>query len=331
MSDYVVPGFRFGSATAGLKESGGPDMALIVADQPAAAAGVFTTNRVAAPSVRLTRARLRAGRAQAVIVNSGNANVATGEHGERATREITAALAQELRIDPELVLMSSTGIIGRRLPTERMKETLPSLIVGLRPDGLPSFARAIMTTDTRAKLVQREGTVGGARVRVAACAKGAGMIAPNMATMLAYIVTDAAAEADALQDILRAALPSTFNAITIDGDMSTSDTVLLLASGRAGNRKAADGNKEEDELASIVTKVMETLALEIVRDGEGATKFVTVRVAGAPTDECARAIARAIAESVLVKTMLFGGLANWGRVLAAAGRAGPGADFDPDL
>jgi len=328
MSDHAVAGFRFAAGTAGLKESGKPDVALIAADEAVPAAGVFTSNRVVAPAVRVTRERVASGPIRAVLVNSGNANVCTGPAGLACTKDLTSKLADALGETSERIAMGSTGIIGRPLRAERIEAKLPELVGGLSPDAVPAAAEAIMTTDTAPKVATRTGDVGGRTVRVTGIAKGAGMIAPNMATMLSYLVTDAAAPAGVLKRLLTDALPTTFNAVTVDGDMSTSDTVLLLASGRAGGDPVAPDTDAERALGTLVRGVMEELAIAVCKDGEGATKFVTVRVTGAPSTEGARAIARRVAESLLVKTMFFGGLTNWGRVVCAAGAAG--VDFDPD-
>jgi glutamate N-acetyltransferase/amino-acid N-acetyltransferase len=322
-----VRGFRFAGVTAGLRiEPGRKDLGVIVADGPVAAAGAFTTNRVKAAPVILAQERVRGGRVRAVAVNSGSANCFTGKAGLRLARDSCMALAAAIGCDPELVIPGSTGVIGHLYDLERYRAGIVDALAALNEHALEDFARAIMTTDTHPKIASAKLRVGGAEVTIAGCAKGAGMVEPKMATMLAFIVTDAAARAPQLRAILKNMLPSSFNAITVDGDMSTNDTLLLLASGAAGNRVLA--GRDLANLERAIGEVASTLARELVRDGEGATKLVVVEVRGARTQPDADRIAREIANSPLVKTAFFGCDPNFGRIVMAAGKAGVTLDLD---
>jgi glutamate N-acetyltransferase/amino-acid N-acetyltransferase len=319
------PGFTAAGTAAGVKKNGSKDLGLIVSDPPAAAAGVFTRNRVQAAPVRLCRERIRGGLCRAVVVNSGNANCLTGEAGDRHARRMAQAAAAALGAAAEQVLVASTGVIGEPLPIERIEAALPALVRRLSPEGIADFAEAIMTTDRVPKVVSRQGRVDGRGFTVTGVVKGAGMIRPDVATMLAFILTDVQAAAPALKELLAAAADRSFNRITVDGDTSTNDTVLLLANGRAAVDIAAAPARAE--FGRVLEEVALALAKWVVKDSEGATKLVEVVVRGAPDAAGARKVAEAVAHSPLVKTALFGEDANWGRVLAAAGRAG--VDFDP--
>jgi glutamate N-acetyltransferase/amino-acid N-acetyltransferase len=321
----AAKGFSASGVACGIKESGDPDLALVFSDRIAAAAGVFTTNQVKSPAVLLDQARVASGRAQAMIINSGNANTCTGEQGRRDTDEMADFTAAILGIPRELALVASTGIIGKPLPMDAVRQGITDACGALKPDGGPQAARAIMTTDTRPKQVALEMTFDGKSVRMGGMAKGAGMIRPNLATMICIITTDAAIGALELDLDLRWAADRSFNCITIDGDMSTSDTVIAFANGASGAqvRKEDDRRKFQRALDFVCAR----LAREIVADGEGATKVIQVHVSGVAEYEQARRIAMAIANSPLVKTALYGCDPNWGRVLAAAGAAG--VEFDP--
>ena len=322
-----VKGLRFAGVTAGLRsEPGRKDLGIIVAERPIAAAGVFTTNRVKAAPVVVAHERIRRGRLQAVAVNSGSANCFTGRAGVKLARDSCAALASGLGCAPELVAPCSTGVIGHLYQLEKYRAGIRAALAGLSADGLGDFARAILTTDTRPKTASVRMRLGGAEVTIAGCAKGAGMIEPKMATMLAFIVTDATVRPPELRRTLADALPSSFNAITVDGDMSTNDTLLLLASGDAGGRELR--GRELSAFRSAVTAVAEALSRELVRDGEGATKLVTVEVRGARRAADAERIARQIANSPLVKTAFFGCDPNFGRIAMAAGKAGVALDLE---
>lgn len=322
-----VRGFRFAGVEAGLRnEPNRRDLGLIVADRPAAAAGVFTTNLVKAAPVLVAREHLANGRLQAVAVNSGSANCFTGKAGVKLARQSCAALAGALGCGPRMIAPCSTGVIGRLYDLEKYRAGIGNAAAALSADGLGDFAAAIMTTDTHPKVASTAVKVGGAEVTIAGCAKGAGMIEPKMATMLAFIVTDAAVAPPRIRSILKSILPRSFNAITVDGDMSTNDTLLLMASGAAGHR--ALGGRELAKFEGAVADVAAALARELVRDGEGATKLVDVEVRGARSGSDAEKIARAIANSPLVKTAFFGCDPNFGRIAMAVGKAG--ARFNPD-
>jgi glutamate N-acetyltransferase/amino-acid N-acetyltransferase len=323
-----VPGFRFAGVRCGLKESGKRDLALIVSDRPAVAAGAFTTNLVQAAPIRIGRERVRAGRVQAVLVNSGNANAYTGRSGEAVAREMTRLAAEGLEIAEELVVPSSTGRIGVPLPRARVRRGVRSLVRAVHPDGFHDALEGMMTTDAFPKYAVDRCELNGREITVAGMAKGAGMIAPHMATMLAYVLTDARVSRAALARVLRSALPQSFNAIVVDGDMSTNDTVLLLANGVAGNPLVSERSRGFPAFAAAVTRVMRFLARAIVKDGEGATKVIEIVVEGARSARDAERVADAIARSPLCKTAFYGGDPYAGRIVCAAGYSG--ARFDPD-
>jgi glutamate N-acetyltransferase/amino-acid N-acetyltransferase len=361
ITEHELPrGFRFAATACGLKKTGGADLALIATDAPATAAAMFTTNRVQAAPVQLSREHVRraASRMRAVVVNSGNANCSTGPAGMAASKQTAAAVARELGCQPEQVVVCSTGVIGVPLRVEKILAALPALRRRLTGDArsFASVTRAIMTTDTRPKWAAASCRIGGRTVRLAGCAKGAGMIHPQMATMLAFIVTDAAIAPGLLRCALREAVARTFNCITVDGDTSTNDTVAILASGasgavvsdqwrvtnrtharlaagghgfsRAGTRAlprfagaSAPAGRDYQAFVAALEKVCRSLALAIVADGEGAQRVVEITVRGAASARAADSVARTIANSPLVKTALAGADPNWGRILAAAGRA----------
>lgn len=324
----LVPGFKFAAAAAAIKKPGVLDLALMVADAPAAAAGVFTRNRVKAAPVVITQARLRKGDAQAILVNAGNANACNGPRGLEAARATSRAAAKLLNIPERLVLPSSTGVIGAPLPGDRIIQALPGLVAGLHPDGLGEAARAIMTTDTRPKAALAQGEIGGKKFTLAGIAKGSGMIHPDMATLLVFMFTDAAATPPVLKTLLRQALPMSFNRITVDGDTSTNDTILLLASGKAGNAVISEAGAMMSALGEAVNRVMYDLARQVVADGEGARHVYRIEVEGAATPAEAKKAALTVALSPLVKTAIAGEDVNWGRIMAALGRSG--AVFDPE-
>ncbi|MGB8991684.1 MAG: bifunctional glutamate N-acetyltransferase/amino-acid acetyltransferase ArgJ [Desulfobaccales bacterium] len=324
----IVPGFRFAAIAAGIKKPGVLDLALMVADAPAAAAGVFTRNRVKAAPVLVSRERLRQGSAQAILVNAGNANACTGSQGMATARDTCRRAAELLNIPDRLVLPASTGVIGVPLPGDRLTQALPQLVAGLSPDGLGEAARAIMTTDTRPKASLVKGMIDRQEFTLAGIAKGSGMIHPDLATLLVFLFTDAAASPRILKTLLRQALPLSFNRITVDGDTSTNDTILLLASGRAGNARIEAAGPAMTALGEALNQVMGELAWQVVADGEGARHAYKVLVQGAATPAEAQKAARTVALSPLVKTAMAGEDVNWGRIMAALGRAG--ARFDPD-
>jgi glutamate N-acetyltransferase/amino-acid N-acetyltransferase len=324
-------GFSASAVAAGVKKSGKLDVALLVADHAVPAAAVYTTNSVAAAPVVVSRAHTVSGLVRAAVVNSGNANACTGPQGLADARAMAASVGQHLECPAEQVVVSSTGVIGVALPLDLVVAGIAQASAALTPDGGPAAAEAIRTTDTYAKQFAVEVTVDGTVYRVGGMAKGSGMIQPNMATMLAFVTTDAPLTPDACGTALRAATGRTFNRITVDSDTSTNDMCLLMASGVAGGGPIDADDARFAPVAEAIHLVCGELARMIVRDGEGATKFVAVTVRGAATEADAELAAFAIANSPLCKTAIFGGDANWGRVAMAIGKSGaivdPGA-FD---
>ena len=321
MEHITCPGFKVSGIFAGIKKKPGVlDLGLIASDTPMAVAGIFTRSLVKAAPVLLDMARITSGTCRAVVVNSGNANCCNGESGMASARDTTRCVAEEMGIGEEEVLVSSTGVIGEPLPVEKVTGAVPGLVQRLSEKGFFDFARAIMTTDTVPKAISKKAEINGRTVTVTGVAKGVGMIHPNMATMLAYLCTDAEADAETLKKVLTKAADQSFNRITVDGDTSTNDTVLLLASGVSG----ANVENEADQAVfqSLVNDVSMGLARMLIKDGEGATKLVTVSVSGAESNADALAVARTVAGSNLVKTAFFGEDANWGRIIGAVGRAG---------
>jgi glutamate N-acetyltransferase/amino-acid N-acetyltransferase len=317
-----VAGFRFGAFAAGIKKGGALDLALAVMEGPGAAAGLFTQNAVRAAPVELCVERLRKGRAQAVLVNAGCANACTGSEGMDDARAMAHAAAAHLGAHVRDVLVCSTGVIGLRLPMDRIDAALPSLAATLRADGLADFARAIMTTDTVPKVASASAKVDRKTITVTGVAKGAGMIAPHMATMLGFVFTDAAVSPAFLRAAWRRVVRTTFNAVTIDGDTSTNDSAIVLASGAARNTPiTSSASRGATEFEEALRAVAASLAEQIARDGEGATKVIEIRVEGAANDAEAERIARRIAESPLVKTAFYGADPNWGRLACAIGNS----------
>jgi glutamate N-acetyltransferase / amino-acid N-acetyltransferase len=323
-----IKGFKFSAVEAAIKKPGRLDLGLIFSETPAAVAALFTTNKVKAAPVLLDMERVKGGSCQAVLVNSGNANACTGPQGLDDAWETARLVAERLGIPDEATLVASTGVIGVPLPIERVRQGIPRLIEELATGTLADVASAIMTTDTFPKLETRCGEAGGKPYTIAGIAKGAGMIMPDMATMLAFLVTDAAVDPAWLGKVFREANDASFNMISVDGDTSTNDTALIMANGAAGNAPLAEGHKDSARFTELVQEVLLELAKQIVKDGEGATKFVTITVQGAISNADAKRAAMAIANSSLVKTAFFGQDANWGRILAAVGYSG--AQVDPD-
>jgi glutamate N-acetyltransferase/amino-acid N-acetyltransferase len=324
-----VRGVTLATAEAGIRYRGREDAMLMALADGTSVAGAFTRSRTAAPPVDWCRAVVGHARARALLVNSGNANAFTGRLGKDAVQRSAGAVAARLGCPPDEVLLASTGVIGEPLPVERLEAVVPALQARLRDDGWEAAAQAIMTTDTFAKGASRQAPIDGAEIVINGIAKGAGMIAPDMATMLAFVATDAAVAPDVLHTLLTDGVERSFNCITIDGDTSTNDTVLLFATGTAGNAPIADADDARTAaLREALDAVLIDLAQQIVRDGEGATKFVTVLVDGAASDRAARRIALTIANSPLVKTAIAGQDANWGRIVMAVGRAGEEIDAD---
>jgi len=312
----AAAGFRAAGVAAGIKQDA-PDLAVLVADSACSAAAVFTTNCAQAAPVLVSREHIASGRARAVIVNSGCANAATGAGGLEDAREMAALTAQAVGCQAAEVLVASTGVIGVRLPMEKLRAAIPRAAAGLAREGGADAARAIMTTDTRPKEVLVEFVVAGRTARLGGMAKGAGMIAPHMATMLAFLTTDAGVAPSLLQSALARAAELSFNRITVDGDTSTNDTAIVLASGACGAPSIERPGPDLDAFRAA-----------LIRDGEGTTRVAEVRVEGALSHGDAERVARTVAESPLVKTALFGGDANWGRILGAVGRAGVKLDIE---
>ncbi len=327
-----IEGVRFAAGAAGVRYKGRTDVMLALLDEGARVAGVFTKSKCPSAPVDWCRDRLEGGKARVLLVNSGNANAFTGKAGKAAVK-LSAKLAAAATGAPERqIFLASTGVIGEPLDASKFEAVLPKLTSKARPDGWLDAARAIMTTDTYPKLSTRTAVIDGVETRIAGFAKGAGMIAPDMATMLAFVFTDAAIGADALQTLLSRSVRGSFNAITVDSDTSTSDTLLLFATGAAERRGAPDIEKANDrrldEFRTALDDVLLDLAHQVVKDGEGARKFVEITVEGAENDRAAKRIALSIANSPLVKTAIAGEDANWGRVVMAVGKAGEMADRD---
>ncbi len=324
-----IKGFSFSAVEAGIRYPDRLDLGLIYSDTPCVTAGLFTTNLVKAASVIIDKERLKGAYAQAILVNSGCANACTGEKGMEVARATSILASEALGISDDLVQISSTGVIGEQMNLEPFKRCIPTLVKELSVDNFERVAQAIMTTDTVQKIAQTKVTVGGKEISIIGMAKGAGMIMPNMATMLAFVFTDAQINFPELHKSLVKCADRTFNRITIDGDTSTNDMVLVMANGAAENPWIdGDSPKDQQLFQDGLESVLKDLALQIVSDGEGATKAITIRVCGAKENRDAETIARTIATSSLVKTAFFGEDANWGRILAAMGRSG--IRFSPD-
>jgi len=326
--DFRVNGFLFSGISAGIKKNGKRDLGLIYSEVPAQVAGLFTTNAVKAAPVLLDRARLKRGLCQAIVVNSGNANACTGARGLADAKRMTSFVAKQLGIDEGLVFSSSTGVIGSPLPIIKIEAGIPELVDHLSPEGWMSAVEAIMTTDTFPKVEVATCRIKGKQVKLCGMIKGAGMIRPNLATMLSFLVTDANIKASLLQRVLEKAAEASYNRITVDGETSTNDTVLLLANGKADHPCLNRMDRDGEVFQSMLSKVCRNLAEGVVKDGEGATKFVEILVRGARNVKDAKQAAYAIAHSPLVKTAFFGEDANWGRILCALGYSG--AHIDPN-
>jgi glutamate N-acetyltransferase/amino-acid N-acetyltransferase len=317
-----------GGVVAGIKPSGKKDLALIYSTAPARAAAVFTSNKVKGAPVIVSMEHVRGGAAQAIVASSGCANVCTGEQGIRDAREITRLVGELLRIPAKHVLIGATGVIGARLPMDRIRAALPKLVKSLSPQGSHEAAEAIMTTDTRPKEAAVKTDVDGRPITIGAIAKGVGMVEPHLATMFCFITTDAAIAPAALQTALRRSVDRSFNRITVDGDQSTSDTVAVLANGLADNPPLQPGTRSFREFARALEALSQRMARLLVSDGEGATKLVTIVVRGAASRRDAVAVARSVGNSPLVKTAINGQDPNWGRIMMAVGKAP--ARVDPD-
>jgi glutamate N-acetyltransferase/amino-acid N-acetyltransferase len=322
-----MAGVRLGAAAAGIRYTGRNDVVMMELAATTTVAGVFTSNKCPGAPIDWCRAALAGGSARAVVINAGNANVFTGKAGAATTKATAAAAAKLVGCKPKQVFLASTGVIGEVLPTEKLTAALPDLHAALRDDGWEAAARGIMTTDTFPKGATRTAKIGDAEVHITGIAKGSGMIAPDMATMLCFIFTDARIPADMLQAALSKGVRSTFNCTTVDSDTSTSDTVMLFATGAAKHPKVDDAGMLKS-FAKALHAVLLDLALQVTRDGEGAQKLIKIDVTGAATNKSAKRIGMSVANSPLVKTAIAGEDANWGRIVMAVGKAGEPADRD---
>jgi len=320
--NFKVSGFLFSGISAGIKKDGRKDLGLIYSEVPAQVAGLFTTNAVKAAPVQLDMERIKKGLCQAILVNSGNANACTGSQGLRNAKRVSSWVGKQLGIDEKLVFPSSTGVIGTPLPIKKMEGVIPELIHNLSPEGWMSTVEAMMTTDTFPKMEVATCRIKGKPVKLCGMVKGAGMIRPHLATMLSFLVTDAHIKAPLLQKMLERAVETSYNRVTIDGETSTNDTVLLLANGKAGHPTLNRMDQDGEVFQTMLSKVCQGLAESLVKDGEGATKFIEILIQGARNREDAKRAAYAIAHSPLVKTAFFGEDANWGRILCALGHSG---------
>ena len=326
--DFKVSGFLFSGISSGIKKDGRRDLGLIYSEVPAEVAGLFTSNSVKAAPVLLDMERIKRGRCQAVIVNSGNANACTGRQGLKDAKKVSCWAARALGLDEKLVLVSSTGVIGNPLPMGKIESGIPKLIKELSTEGWMKTVEAIMTTDTFPKVEAATCRIKGKSVKLCGMVKGAGMIRPNIATMLSFLVTDANLKGPLLRKMLKESAEDSYNRITIDGETSTNDTVLLLANGKADHPPLTGMDREGRIFQSMLSEVCQNLAKSVVKDGEGATKFIEILIRGARSREDAKQAAYTIAHSPLVKTAFFGEDANWGRILSAVGHSG--ARIDPD-
>lgn len=317
-----VPGYLANGVSVGIKGDDKKDLGLIYSTVPAKAAALFTKNTFKAAPVLIDTERIKRGVAQAIITNSGCANAATGKEGMADALAVSQAAAKQLKIAEEQLLVCSTGVIGKRLPVKKIEAGLGKLVKGLHENGIEDAEAAMMTTDKFPKIAIRKGIVGAKDITICGIAKGAGMIEPNMATLLTYVMTDALIDAKALNTVFHQVIDSTFNAVSVDGCMSTNDTAIILANGLAGNNPLERAQARLQRFREMLTDVLAELSQAVVKDGEGATKFVTVLVEGAKSKSDARRVAYSVANSNLVKTALFGEDPNWGRIIAAIGASG---------
>jgi len=321
-SKISVPGFLANGVSVGIKDGGKKDLGLIYSTVPAKVAALFTKNTFKAAPVLIDAERIKRGIAQAIITNSGYANAATGKEGMVDALAVSAATARQLKISEEHILVCSTGVIGKRLPVKKIETGIGKLVKGLNEFGIEDAEAAMMTTDKYPKIAIRKGIVGAKDITICGIAKGAGMIEPNMATLLTYVMTDALIDAKALNTVFHQVIDSTFNAISVDGCMSTNDTAIILANGLAGNNPLERAQARLQRFREMLTDVLAELSSAVVKDGEGATKFITIDVDGAKSKSDARRVAYSIANSNLVKTAFFGEDPNWGRIVAAIGSSG---------
>lgn len=322
----LVPGFRASGIFSGIKQSGKKDLGLLFSEEPATAVGVFTTNKIKAAPVLITREKMKQRSCQAIIVNSGNANACTGTTGIQHASDLCQFVGEQLGISEDLVMVSSTGIIGVTLPIDRIKNNISKLVKSLSSPGLNDFAEAIMTTDTFPKIVVKKEMIDGKEVTLCGIAKGSGMVMPHMATLLSFIVTDLSINTNLLEELFREAVNNSFNRITIDGETSTNDMVIMMTNGRAGNSTLQKQSFELQMFKNSLNALFSDLSKLILKDAEGSTKIISIRVKEARSDEEAKGIAYQVANSNLVKTAFFGEDVNWGRIIAAIGNAE--ADID---
>lgn len=318
----IIPGFKFSGLSVGIKKTRKKDLALISSETKAVVAGLFTTNKIKAAPVKLNITRIVSRKGQAIIINSGNANACTGSQGLKDAKEITKITAKALGILPELVYVASTGLIGKPLPMEKLREAIPMAVKKLSAQSINDVASAIMTTDTFPKIFSKKINIRGKTGIIAGIVKGAGMICPNMATMLSFIVTNIAVESKALDSALREAVRKSFNRLTVDNDISTNDTVLIMANGMLKNSPITKTSPLYHKFEKALTEITYNLSRMIAKDGEGATKLIEVIVKGAKTESDAEKAAKTIANSLLVKTAMYGKDPNWGRIMAAIGYSG---------
>ncbi|MBI5208252.1 MAG: bifunctional glutamate N-acetyltransferase/amino-acid acetyltransferase ArgJ [Candidatus Firestonebacteria bacterium] len=327
-----VNGFLFSGISCGIKKNGGKDLGIIFSLEPAVAAGMFTKNKVKAAPVNLDIKNIKSLYTRAVVVNSGNANACGGEQGEKDAFQMTSLTASQLGIKRNEILVASTGVIGQMLPMDKVALGIEKACKNLAPSGINDFTKAIMTTDSFPKKSIKEIVLDSVKVTVLGVAKGAGMICPDMATLLCFIVTDANIDKLLLTRSLKEAVDESFNLITVDTDTSTNDSVIAIANGLAGNKKITRINKNYNKFTQVLKEVLKDLALKIVRDGEGATKLITIHVKNAKTKAVSKKVAMTIAKSTLVKTAFFGEDANWGRIICAIGYSGVKIDpFNIDI
>ncbi len=322
MSFYIPKGFLFSTAEAAIKKPGRKDIALIYSDSDCIMSGMFTTNKIKAAPVRIDMQKIKKGKGRATIVNSGNANACTGPQGMVDAKEMTETIGAFLKLKKDYIYVCSTGVIGTPMPMERIRPTLPLLVQGLGKSTIEDVASSIMTTDTFPKVVSKKIKIGGKEIIVLGICKGAGMICPNMATMLCFIMTDANIGKAALDASLKSAVRLSFNRITIDGDMSTNDTALIMANGLAGNAQINENSKDLKIFTAALSDITYELSRLIVKDAEGASKLVEIQLINAKSDRDAEKAAFSIANSLLVKTAIYGNDANWGRLMAALGYSG---------
>lgn len=324
----AVPGFRASGISSGIKGNSKKDLGLLFSEEPTTAVGVFTTNKIQAAPVIITKEKIERRSCQALIVNSGNANACTGNIGLNDANNLCQLVAEQLAISEESVMISSTGIIGITLPMDKIQKSIPLLVKSLSSQGLNDFAEAIMTTDTFPKIVLKKNIIDGREMTLCGMAKGSGMVMPRMATLLSFILTDVAIHPDLLEKIFKEAIDNSFNCITIDGETSTNDMVIMMANGRAKNTPLREKSSDLQKFQESLNALFSDLTKLILKDAEGSTKIVAIRVEEARSDKEAKKIAYQVANSLLVKTAFFGEDLNWGRIMAAIGKAE--ADINPE-